>query len=47
MVYRSEIQFIIVIGGKHGGIQAGMVLEELRALHLNPQAEGDCVPHWP
>jgi hypothetical protein len=35
-------------GGKHGSLQADMVLEkELRVLHLDPQgAEGDCVPHW-
>ena len=34
-------------GGKHGGTQAGMVLEkELRVLHLDPQVEVDCVPHW-
>jgi hypothetical protein len=25
-------------GGKHGSIQAGMVLEELRSLHLDPTA---------
>ena len=29
-------------GGKHGSLQADMVLEELRVLHLDPQAaEGD------
>jgi hypothetical protein len=35
-------------GGKHGGTQAGMVLEkELTVLRLDPQAaEGYCVPHW-
>jgi hypothetical protein len=34
-------------GGKHGSMQADIVLEELRALHLDPQAaEGDSVPHW-
>ena len=35
-------------GGKHGSMQADMVLEkELRVLHLDPQAtEGDSVPHW-
>ena len=28
-------------GGKHGSIQAGIVLEEeLRVLHLDPQAAG-------
>ena len=31
-------------GGKHGGMQASMVLEELRVLRLDPQAvEGDYV----
>ena len=31
----------------HGSIQADMVLEkELRALHIDPNAAGDCVPHW-
>jgi hypothetical protein len=31
--------------GKHGGIQADVVLEkELRVLDL--QAAGDCEPHW-
>jgi hypothetical protein len=35
-------------GGKHGSIQAGMVLEEeLRVLHLDLKAaEGDYVSHW-
>ena len=35
-------------GGKHGSLQADMVLEkELRVLHLDQQAaEGDCVPLW-
>ena len=34
-------------GGKHGGVQADMVLEEPRVLRLDPQAaEGDCGPHW-
>jgi len=34
-------------GGKHGSVQADVVLEkELRALHLDPQAaEGDYVPY--
>jgi hypothetical protein len=28
-------------------MQAGVVLEkELRVLHLDPQASGDCVPYW-
>ena len=28
-------------------MQADMVLEkQLRILHLDPQAAGDCVPHW-
>jgi hypothetical protein len=30
-------------GRKHGSLQADMVLEkELRVLHLDPQATGDC-----
>jgi hypothetical protein len=35
-------------GGKHGSIQADMVLEkELRVLDLDPRvAEGDCLSHW-
>ncbi|XP_055465422.1 CD27 antigen isoform X3 [Psammomys obesus] len=35
-------------GGKHGSVQADMVLEkELSVLRLDPQAvAGDCVPHW-
>jgi hypothetical protein len=34
-------------GKKHGSVQADMVLEELRLLHLDLQAaEEDCVPHW-
>ena len=33
-------------GGKHGSVQADMVLEEPRVLHLGPKiAEGDLVPH--
>ena len=49
---RASLQFISLAhyhhGGKHGGMQADMVLEkELRVLHLDPQvAKGDCVPHW-
>jgi hypothetical protein len=31
----SEVQFIII---RHGSIQAGMVQEELRVLHLHPKA---------
>jgi hypothetical protein len=32
---------------KDGSIQADMVLEELRVLHLEPQAEeGDWIPRW-
>jgi hypothetical protein len=27
-------------GGKHGGMQADLVLEEARVLHLDPQAAG-------
>ena len=31
-------------GGKHGSLQADMVLEELRVLHLNPKAgDRDCL----
>ena len=31
-------------GGKHGGMQADMVLEkDLRVLHLDLQAAGDCI----
>ena len=31
-------------GGKHGSVQADMVLEELSIPHLDPQAaEGDCL----
>lgn len=34
-------------GGECVGMQADMVLEkELRVLHLDLQASGDCVPHW-
>jgi hypothetical protein len=34
-------------GEKHGSMGADMVLErELRFLHLDLQAAGDCVPHW-
>ena len=33
-------------GGKHGSVQADMMLEEPRVKHLDLQAaEGDCVPH--
>jgi hypothetical protein len=32
-------------GGKIGGIQSDLVLEELRVLHLDPKAaKGDCPP---
>jgi hypothetical protein len=27
-----------MVGGKHGNMQAGMVLEELRVLHLDQKA---------
>jgi hypothetical protein len=31
-------------GGKHGGMQADMMLgNELRGLYLDPQAAGDCM----
>ena len=34
-------------GRKQGSMQADMVLEELRVLHLDSQAvEGDCVSQW-
>jgi hypothetical protein len=34
------------LGGKYASVQADMVLEELRVLHLDPQAAaGDCEPH--
>jgi hypothetical protein len=34
-------------GGRHDCVQADMVLvKELRVLLLDPQATGDCVPHW-
>jgi hypothetical protein len=33
----SEVQSIIIMVGKHGSVQAGMVLEELRVLHLHPK----------
>jgi hypothetical protein len=32
-------------GGKHGSVQAGMVLEELRVLHLDPKAEEEDLYH--
>jgi len=33
-------------GGNHGSVKAGMVMEELRVLHLDMQAaEGDWVTH--
>jgi hypothetical protein len=35
-------------GGKHGSMKTDMVLEKkLRVLHLDPQATGDCMLHWP
>ena len=34
----SEVQSILTIGGKHGGLQADTVPEEPRALHLDPKA---------
>jgi hypothetical protein len=33
-------------GGKHGSVQADVVLEELRVLRLGLQAAGDHVPQW-
>ena len=34
-------------GGKHDSMQADMVLEEPRVLHLDQQAtEEDCMPYW-
>lgn len=33
--------------GRHGGMQADMELEkDMRVLHFDLQASGDCVPHW-
>ena len=33
-------------GGKHGGNQADMVLEqELGVLYFDPEAEQECMPH--
>jgi hypothetical protein len=32
---------------KHDNVQADMVLEELRVVHLDPKAtKGDWVPYW-
>ena len=37
----------LLLWRKHERVQAGMVLEEeLRVLHLDPQVEGNCVPHF-
>ena len=33
-------------GRKHGNVQADMVLEELRVLHLDLKAAGDRMQHW-
>jgi hypothetical protein len=33
-------------GRKHGSMQADVVLEEPRVLHLDPLATEKCVPHW-
>jgi hypothetical protein len=35
-------------GGKHGRVQADMVLEKLRVLHLdlNEDSQEETVPHW-
>jgi hypothetical protein len=43
--FRSVVHYCR--GGKHGRLQADMVLEkELKVLHLDPQAaRGDCVSH--
>ena len=35
----SKVQFIIRHGGKHGSVQEGMALEELRVLHLDLKAD--------
>ena len=41
LAYSSEVESIVIIGGKHGNMQADMVLEkELRVLHLDQQATG-------
>jgi hypothetical protein len=46
MTYGLQVQWFSH-ARKLGGTQAGMVLEkELRVLHLDPQVEVDCVPHW-
>jgi hypothetical protein len=34
----SEVEFIIIKAGEHGSIQAGMVQEELRILHVHLKA---------
>jgi hypothetical protein len=39
-----QSQMFIIMAGRHGSMQAGMVQEKRRVLHLGPQAaEGDCV----
>ena len=44
LAYRFSTLVHYCHGGKHDSIQADMVLEmELRVLHLNLQAAGDCV----
>ena len=38
LAYRFRVPIYYHHGRKHGSIQAGMVLEELRVLHLHPKA---------
>jgi hypothetical protein len=41
-----EVQSTILIGRKPGSMQADMILEkELKVLHFDLQAAGDCVPY--
>jgi hypothetical protein len=45
--YRFRTSVHYQHGGKHGSVQADMMLEEPRVLPLDPRgAEGDFVPHW-
>jgi hypothetical protein len=39
LTYRFKGSFYYYQGGKHGSIQAGMVLGKLRLLHLIPKAD--------
>jgi hypothetical protein len=43
LAYRFRGSVYYHHGGKHGSVQADLVLEELRVLHLDAQAAaGDC-----